>query len=161
MKNTILKAVILFVAVVFTASAFAQNNDELKAKIVKINKEMQQAMLSGNASAGFAYYANDAISMPNYSKMAEGIEAIKKSNEAMMAMGMKITLFETNTLMVNTCENNIAEIGTYKMGFTMQGMPGTMTDVGKYLTLWEQQADGSLKIKFEIWNTDAYPMAGN
>jgi ketosteroid isomerase-like protein len=161
MKNTLLKAVIFCIAVVFTASASAQNAEELKAKIVKINKEMQQAMLSGNTAAGFAYYADDAISLPNYSKMAEGIEAIKKSNEAMMSMGMKMTLFETNTLMVSTCENNIAEIGTYKMSFTMEGMPGTMTDVGKYLTIWEQQADGSLKIKLEIWNTDAYPMAGN
>ena len=122
---------------------------------------MQQAMLSGNLTSGLAYYAEDAISLPNYSKMAQGIEAIKKSNEAMMASGMKMTKFETTTLMVSTCEDNIAEVGTYNMSFTMEGVPGEMSDVGKYLTIWKQQADGSLKITFEIWNTDTYPMSGN
>ena len=103
----------------------------------------------------------DAISLPNYSKMAQGIEAIKKSNEAMMASGMKMTKFETTTLMVTSCEDNIAEVGTYNMSFTMEGAPGEMSDVGKYLTIWKQQSDGSLKITFEIWNTDTYPMSGN
>jgi ketosteroid isomerase-like protein len=61
--------------------------------------------------------------------------------------------------MLNTCQNNIAEIGTYKMSFTMEGMSGEMTDTGKYLTIWEQQPDGSLKIALEMWNTDNFPMA--
>jgi len=160
MKNSLLKTVILIVAVAFTASVAAQNNEELKAKIEKINKEMQKAMLSGNTTASLAYYADDAISLPNYSKMAQGIEAIKKSNEAMMASGMKMTKFETTTLMVSTCEDNIAEVGTYNMSFTMEGAPGEMSDIGKYLTIWKQQADGSLKITFEMWNTDTYPAGG-
>jgi len=162
MKNKILKVSILCIAFAFTASlATAQNTEELKAKIEKINKELQQAMVSGNSAVSLAYYANDAISLPEYSKMAQGIDAIKQSNAAMMSSGMKITAFETKILMVNTCEKNIAEIGTYKMSFTMPGVTGTMTDMGKYLTIWEQQADGSLKIKLEMWNTDVYPMAGN
>jgi len=162
MKNTILKAVILCITFALTASAVsAQNPEELKAKIAKINKEMQQAMVSGNSAVSLAYYASDAVSLPNYSKMAQGIDAIKQSSEAMMSSGMKITAFETNILMVNTCEKNIAEVGTYKMSFTMQGMAGEMTDTGKYLTIWEQQADGSLKIKLEMWNADVYPMTGN
>ena len=56
MKNSILKTVIVIMAVAFSASVAAQNNEELKAKIEKINKEMQQAMLSGNTTAGLAYY---------------------------------------------------------------------------------------------------------
>jgi uncharacterized protein (TIGR02246 family) len=161
MKNSILKSVVLIIAVAFSASVGAQNNEELKARIEKINKEMQQAMLSGNTSASLAHYANDAISLPNYSKMAQGIEAIKKSHEAMMASGMKITKFETTTLMVTSCEDNIAEVGTYNMSYTVEGAPGEMSDMGKYLTIWKEQSDGSLKINFEIWNTDTYPMSGN
>jgi ketosteroid isomerase-like protein len=92
--------------------------------------------------------------------MAQGIEAIKKSNEAMMASGMKITKFETTTLMVHSCEGNIAEVGTYNMSYTMEGTQGETSDAGKYLTIWKPQADGSLKITFEIWNTDTYPVSG-
>jgi uncharacterized protein (TIGR02246 family) len=162
MKTTTLKALMLCIAFAFTASAVsAQHADEIKIKIEKINKEMQQAMLSGNTTASLAYYTSDAVSLPNYGKIAEGFDAIKKSSEEMAASGMKIASFETNILTVNTCEKNILEVGTYKMSFTMQGAPGTMTDEGKYVTIWEQQADGSLKIKLEMWNTDVYPMAGN
>jgi ketosteroid isomerase-like protein len=160
MKNSFLKTVILIVAVAFTASVAAQNTEELKAKIEKINKEMQKEMLSGNMAASLPYYADDAVSLPSYSKMAQGIEAIKKSNEQMTSSGMKFTKFETQTLMLTTCENNILEVGTYTMSFTMEGAPGEMSDAGKYITLWRQEPDGSLKITLDMWNTDTFPMTG-
>jgi uncharacterized protein (TIGR02246 family) len=153
-----------FLILVFAFAAFAataQNTDELKAKIEKINNEMEKAMVSGNGSGTLVYYADDAVSMPNYGKMVQGIDAIKKSNQDMMAGGMKITSFETNITMVSQCDNMVAEIGTYKMSSTMPGVPNPMEDTGKYLTIWEQQSDGSLKIKLEMWNTDSYPIGGN
>src|SRR5512145_690133 len=100
MNNSSLKMGSLLILSLFTVSVFAQNEAELKAKIEKINKEMQAAMLSGNSSANLANYTEDAISLPNYGKLATGIEEIKKSNEQMMSSGMKITKFETNTQMV-------------------------------------------------------------
>ena len=160
MKNLLLKSVGLLILVVITSTAFGQSDEELKAKIERINKEMQVSMMNGNSPASMKYYTDDAISLPSYSKMAQGIEEIKKMNEQMMSSGMKFTKFETNTLMVNRCEDNVAEIGTYTMSFTMEGVPGEMTDNGKYLTIWKIQPDGSLKIELETWNTDAYPMTG-
>jgi hypothetical protein len=32
-------------------------------------------------------------------------------------------------------------------------------DQGKYITIWEEQPDGSMKIKVETWNTDTNPWA--
>lgn len=157
MKNLNLKVCSLIFLSLITASVFAQNETELKAKIEKINKEMQAAMLSGNTSAGLAYYAEDAISLPSYSKMAMGIEEIRKTNEQMMSSGMKITKFETTTQMVSACQENILEIGTYSMSFSMDGAPGEITDNGKYITIWRMQPDGSLKIAVETWNSDTYP----
>lgn len=158
MKNLLIRAAALAAAILVVISVGAQTNEDLKAKIEKINKDMQQAMLAGNTSAVLAHYSEDAISMPNYGKMAKGIEAIKASNDQMMSSGMKITGFETHVDMLTTCENNIAEIGTYTMRFTIEGMGGEMSDTGKYLTIWNQEADGSLKIALEMWNTDNYPM---
>ena len=143
MKKQNLKSVMLvLVLVLMGCQVYAQGTEELKAKIIKINKEMQQAMVSGNSTAGMAYYTADAVSMPNYGKMAMGIEAIKKSNEEMMSSGMKITTFETNTLKVEAGGNLVTEVGTYKMSFTMSGAAGEMSDTGKYLTVWEKQGDG-------------------
>ena len=90
--------------------------------------------------------------------MVKGIEAIKKSNEEMMKSGMKFKSFEFKTLKVKICDNQITEIGTYKMSMTMPEMPESIEDTGKYVNIWEKQSDGSLKIKVEIWNTDKMPM---
>lgn len=127
-------------------------------KIQKINNEMSQALVAGNSEKSMSYYASDAISMPNGSPMVEGIDAIRKSNEDMMQSGMKINSFVFTTKQVKTCGNMITEIGTYKGSFTGPNMQQPVEDHGKYLTIWEKQPDGSLKIKAEIWNTDTRPM---
>jgi uncharacterized protein (TIGR02246 family) len=159
MKNAFIKSSLLLVAFMMLAkTAVSQTNDELKAKIEKINKEMTQAMLEGNNEKNLAYYADDAISMPGNEKMSEGKEAIKNANEEMMKSGVKVTAFESKTLKIKTCERMITEIGTYKINLSIPGMEGLMEEIGKYVTLWEQQADGSLLIKLEIWNSDKSPM---
>lgn len=148
----------MILVTLFVVSAAAQSNDELREKIVKINKQMAKAMMEGNAQAALGFYTKDAISLPNYGEMVKGIDAIKKSNDEMLSSGMKVNSMEFNTLMVNTYGNMVSEIGTYKMNATMPGMAAPMDDEGKYHTLWEKQADGSLKIKVETWNTDKNPM---
>jgi ketosteroid isomerase-like protein len=139
-------------------SATSQSNDELRDKIVKMNQQMAKAMMEGNSEATLGFYTKDAISLPNYGEMVKGLDAIKKSNDEMVSSGMKVNSMEFNTVMVNTYGNMVSEIGTYKMNATMPGMSGPMEDTGKYLTLWEKQPDGSLKIKVETWNTDKNPM---
>jgi ketosteroid isomerase-like protein len=53
----------------------------------------------------------------------------------------------------------ITEIVTYKISGSMPGMDKPMDDNGKYVTIWEKQKDGSLKIKVETWNSDVDPMS--
>jgi ketosteroid isomerase-like protein len=148
----------LMMVTILSISAASQTNDELREKIVKINQQMAKAMVEGNGQATLGFYTKDAITLPNYAEMVKGIDAIKKSNDEMMSSGMKINSMEFNTVIVNTYGNIVSEIGTYKMNATMPGMASPMEDAGKYLTLWEKQPDGSLKIKVETWNTDKSPM---
>jgi len=148
------------VVIVFFAAGngIAQTNDQYKSQIEKINKEMVSAMLSGNAEKSMGFYTDDVISMPNYDKMLEGKEALRKSNEAMAQAGWKVTAFKPVTLKVISCEKTITEIGTFKISFAMEGMEKPIEDAGKYVTIWEKQDDGSLKIKIETWNSDSNPL---
>lgn len=157
-KTVFTSTLTLFVVLFVSTSGIAQNNDKYKVQIEKINKEIVSAMLSGNAEKSMSFYAEDVISLPNYEKMLEGKDALRKSNEAMAKAGWKVTSFEPVTLKVTSCDKTITEIGTYKISFSMEGMPKPITDVGKYVTIWEKQKDGSLKIKIEIWNSDTNPM---
>ena len=159
MKTLFIRSGFAFMMVtLFVLSAASQTNDELREKIVKINQQMAKAMMEGNSQAAIGFYTKDAVSLPNYSEMVKGIDAIKKSNDEMVSSGMKVNSMEFNTVMVNAYGNMVSEIGTYKMNATMPGMANPIEDTGKYLTLWEKQPDGSLKIKAEAWNTDKNPM---
>jgi hypothetical protein len=44
-----------------------------------------------------------------------------------------------------------------KVWLQVPGPPYPITDTGKYLVIWEIQADESLRIKLEMWNNDELP----
>jgi ketosteroid isomerase-like protein len=77
-----------------------------------------------------------------------------------MSSGMKMTNVEFTTKQVQTCGDMIIEIGNYNISMEMPMMGQPIDDKGKYVTIWEKQSDGSLKIKIETWNTDINPMEG-
>ena len=123
MKKLSIQSFCMMFIVFFTVHAgIAQTAAEYKAKIEKINKEMTQYMLEGNSEKSMSLYTADAISMPSYEPMHEGIAAIRKANEEMMKSGMKITSFEPVTLKVLVNGNMITEIGTYKISMSMPGL---------------------------------------
>jgi ketosteroid isomerase-like protein len=159
MKKTIFTLTLTTVVVLFAATCgITQTNDQYKAQIEKINKESVAAMMAADLDKSMSFYANDVISLPNYEKMVEGKDALRKFNESMFKSGMKVLSFEPVILKVISNGKMITEIGTYKMSISMEGMDKPMNDVGKYLTIWEKQADGSLQIKIEMWNSDTNPM---
>jgi ketosteroid isomerase-like protein len=115
-------------------------------------------MLSGDVESNLSLYAEDAISLPANEPMRQGIADIRKGAEEMSKSGFKVTSFEPTILKLIPEGNLVTEIGTYKIKVTMPGMQDPMDDHGKYLTIWEKQPDGSLKIKVETWNSDVNPM---
>jgi ketosteroid isomerase-like protein len=158
MKNFLTKTVLWGIILLVSSSlAIAQSDAELKSKIEKLNLEIGNAMVSGDMDKSLSFYTKDVVSLPNYQPMLNGLEAIKKSNEEMKKAGWSVNGFKTKTISVTSCNNLITEIGTFEITFAMKGMDQPKTDVGKYLTIWEKQQDGSLKIKIETWNTDKYP----
>jgi ketosteroid isomerase-like protein len=76
----------------------------------------------------------------------------------MTEAGMKMTAFKSTVTDIMQSGNFIVDIGTYEITMTMPQMGGMpWTDKGKYMTIWEKQDDGTLKIKVETWNTDVNP----
>jgi ketosteroid isomerase-like protein len=160
MKKVNVKSAAMLFGILFMASvAYSQSSSEYKTKIEAINREMAKNMIAGNSEKLLSLYTADAISLPSYEPIHEGLAAIKKASDDMLKTGMKFNSFEPVTLKVFVNGNMITEIGTYKMNMTMPGMDKPMDDHGKYLTIWEKQKDGTLKIKIETWNSDIDPMS--
>lgn len=159
-RMNVIRKGILFATLLFAVVAgYAQQSArEFQTQIEEINREMVKAMLEGNTEKGLSFYADDAISLPSYEPMLEGIAEIRKSSEENARSGMKINSYEPTTVKVIPNGDLITEIGTYKINITMPGMDQPIDDHGKYLTIWEKQPDGSLKVKIETWNSDVNPM---
>ena len=158
-RSNVISTSMLFVVLFTTSVAFSQSDSEYKTKIETLNKEMAKNMLEGNYEKSLSMYTADAISMPSYEPIHDGIAAIRKATEEMTKSGWKCNSFEPKTLKVIPNGNMITEIGTYKINMSMPGMDKPMIDNGKYLTIWEKQNDGSLKVKIETWNSDIDPMS--
>ncbi len=88
----------------------------------------------------------------------QGIEAFRQHHAQMSAAGMKIHSFTSDPTDVWEAGDHVIEIGTFEISLEMPGMPGPIEDKGKYMTVYVRDADGSLKIKAETWNTDMNPM---
>lgn len=158
-KSHVLSAIMLVTVMFMTSSAYSQSAMDYKSKIDKITKELSKYMVEGNTEASLNLYTADAISMPSYAPMQEGIAAIRKASEDMAKSGAKYNSFELKTVKIIPNGNLITEIGTYAINVTVPGMDQPVDDHGKYLTMYEKQKDGSLKIKIEIWNSDIDPMS--
>jgi ketosteroid isomerase-like protein len=158
-RKNLLSICLLSVVLLMASAAFSQTPAEYKAKIEKLNKDMAKNMMESNTEKNLSLYTADAISLPSYEPMLEGIAEIRKASEAMAKSGWKCNSFEATTVKVIPNGNLITEIGTYKISMTMPGMEKPMDDHGKYLTIWEKQKDGDLKVKIDTWNSDVNPMS--
>jgi ketosteroid isomerase-like protein len=159
MKRTLVSACVIIVVLLTANIALSQSSSDYKSKIELINKEMAKNMMEGNTEKLLNLYTEDAISMPSYQPIHDGIAAIRKANDEMAKTGVKYNSFTPTTLKGTANGNQITEIGTYKISMSMPNMDKPIEDQGKYLTIWEKQKDGSLKVKVEIWNSDVDPMS--
>lgn len=156
-RKSFLRTGMLWVTMLIAASAFGQSAGNYRTKIETINREIVKNTLEGNYEKNLDYYTKDAISLPNYDPILEGIDALRRANEEMAKSEMKITSYEPTTLKVIPNGNMIIEIGTYSITLSVPGVDRSINEYGKYLTIWEKQKDGSLKIKIETWNSDSSP----
>lgn len=137
---------------------FAQPN-KWQSQIDEINKAMIEAVMNNNPEATLVYYVDDAISLPSYTPMMVGKEEMLKAAEENQDEDVKWLSFELNTKYVWESGDFVIEIGNYNYSMEVAMMPEPFNDVGKYMTIYEIQDDGSLMIKAETWNTDLNPWA--
>ncbi len=130
-----------------------RNMDEIKSQITEMNNKMAKDMMAGDYLSSLEMYSEDLISLPSYAPMLRGKEAAKAKAEQDMNAPMKMTNFELETTDVMLAGEFVIEIGTYSLTMEMPMMPDGMEDTGKYMTVYEFQKDGSLKIKVDTWNS--------
>jgi ketosteroid isomerase-like protein len=148
----------LLVLIIISSNTFAQDVDKVKAKIEEMNKVYTKAMIDNDVDKMLSMYTEDIISMPSYQPTVKGIAKVRELSEMQAKSGWKTTHFILSITDIIVQGNLAIEIGNYDLKMSGPDVP-EWADNGKYITIWEAQKDGSMKIKVETWNTDTNPWA--
>ena len=126
----------------------------------KIEQALRDLDAQWSAAAGakdldktVSNYSNDAIVMPPNASAATTKEAIRKIWKDLLASpGLVISWKATKVEVAKSGDIGFVS-GTYEL--TMNDASGKpVNDHGKYVEVWEKQADGNWKCGADIWNSD-------
>lgn len=121
------------------------------------NARAAAAMNSNDVEGWLANYTADAIVMAPNQPAWRGTDGIRAGAKGLMDM-FAVSNASFTTEEVKVSGDLAVETGTFEMTMTpKQGK--AVTDKGKYIAIWERQADGSWKITRDIFNSDL-PMTG-
>jgi ketosteroid isomerase-like protein len=99
-----------------------------------------------------SYYSTDAIVMPPNASSATTKDAIRNVWKDMIASASSVSWKATRVEVAKSGDMACVS-GTYEVSMNdASGKP--VNDRGKYLEVWEKQADGAWKCGADIWNSD-------
>jgi ketosteroid isomerase-like protein len=105
-----------------------------------------------DAAALASLYAENAKFMPPGMEPCEGRAQTQSAMQLLLDTGARS--LDLEPLEVREADNLTIEYGRYRLGIEPEGGEA-VTDVGKYLVVHERQADGSTKIAYDIFNSNA------
>jgi uncharacterized protein (TIGR02246 family) len=135
-----------------TAPAGLSAADE--AAVRALDTDWAKAATAGDGNAIAALYAADATVLPPGEASRTGEAAKKYWVDFTNAFSGSA---ELTTKSVEGRGDLAYAVGTYRMALTPKkaGSKPLPTDEGKYVEVLKKQADGSWKIVYDIWNTNA------
>jgi ketosteroid isomerase-like protein len=131
-----------------------------RAADTKIEQALRDADAQWSAAAGakdldktVSFYSNDAIVMPPNAASATTKEAIRKVWQDLIASPGLVISWKATKVEVAKSGDLACVSGTYEV--TMNDPSAKpANDHGKYVEVWEKQADGKWKCGTDIWNSD-------
>jgi ketosteroid isomerase-like protein len=126
----------------------------------KIEQTLRDLDAQWSAAAGakdldktVSFYSDDAIVMPPNASAARTKEAIRKLWQDLIASPGFVISWKATKIEVAKSGDLACLSGTYE--FAMNDASGKpVNDHGKYVEVWERQADGKWKCGTDIWNSD-------
>ena len=100
------------------------------------------------------FFAEDATFMPDKAPVARG-DSIRTPWEQLLSMPGFDLEWQATSAQVAEAGDMGYTIGTYELTVEQDGTP--MVTVGKYVTIWEKQANGSWKVVVDCFNADGPP----
>jgi ketosteroid isomerase-like protein len=118
------------------------------------NARFRDHVRLGRPSDMASLYTDEAVLLPPHHEIVRGRGAVEAYWRAALEAGIKDIAL--TTVDVDVFGDRIREVGTYALKVWPEGK-AAWEDSGKYLVIWRKQADGSVKLDADIWNTTLPP----
>jgi len=131
-----------------------ENEDKLINELQELMAEMNQAIANGNIEEGLAYYADDAVVLPNHAPRIVGKAELRKKMLKQKKSGVDFGSFMGTVERAWESNGMVYSVGSYALSANVPGRPRPVGDKGKFFAVFRREPDGTLKIVYDIWNTD-------
>jgi ketosteroid isomerase-like protein len=150
MKICVYIALLLFS---FLGLASAADTKAIEQTLRDLDDQWSTAAGAKDLEKTVSFYSADAIVMPPNASAATTKEAIRKVWQDLLATPGLVIRWRTTKVEVAKSGDLACLSGTYEL--TMNDPSGKpINDQGKYVEVWEKQADGKWKCGTDIWNSD-------
>jgi uncharacterized protein (TIGR02246 family) len=122
--------------------------------VVEVNAVAQafhDGVAKRDAAALASLYAENGKFLPPGMGPCEGRDQIQSAMQQLLDMGARS--LDVEPLEVRETDNLAIEYGRYALRIEPEGHEA-MVDVGKYVVVHERQASGSMKIVYDIFNSN-------
>jgi uncharacterized protein (TIGR02246 family) len=154
-------SVAMAVAMTACSNAPAPSADTRAADVQAV-KDVEAAWIkviqSKDLEKSLSYFADDAVGL--YSGMAalNGKQALKEAFTSILADPNYAVTFQNTRMEASKGGDLVYSLGTYTMTLTNPKTKKPATDKGKYLTIYQKQADGNWKALVDSTITDSSTM---
>ena len=149
-----LGAVVLLLAV--AAAGCAKKADVAGSEDALRAADEQWSKAGNNAEVFAGFFATDGVLMPPNQPAIAGLADIRAFAQQLMELpGFALTWHPTHVEVAQSGELGYT-MGTFTM--SMQGANGTLSDAGKYLTVWKKDESGAWKVAYDTFNSNT-PLA--
>lgn len=128
---------------------------DIKTQVEDTGRKAEAAFMASDVEAMLQYYKDDVISMPQFYPMVRGKDDLRRKTEAILSTGIRFDSLESTVQDVKSDGRYVYEVGTFRQAVRMPNADEPIESAGKYVTIWERQPDGQLKIAVEIYNSDS------
>ena len=150
-KKTFLSFFTTFAAI---AICWAADTKNIEQAIRDLDDQWSKAAESRDIDKLVTFYSDDAIVLPPNSPALTSKDAIRNMWKEMLSNPGATLTWKTTRVEVSKAADMAFSSGTYE--FTMKDPSGkSVNERGKYLEVWEKQADGKWKCGADMWSSDA------
>ena len=142
----------LVVLALLAPPAWAADLAAERATLMRIDKEWAQAAAARDAEKVLSFWAEDARVYPPGQPVVAGKDALRRFVTDSFAIPGFAISWETTEFVVSA--GGDLAYGTATNKVTFPGPQGSMTEVGRAVTVWKKGADKRWRCVIDIWNAE-------